>query len=180
MGEAIYAESGIIAEIDQMVLFVTDKNKQEVIGICQNMFDKLKKKLNEDPESEWLKKPVIDLASLNNIQAETVDELHSILREIVTVSDETMDTVVEHSEELHDLFSQIIQSYRFAEDACVPDLTEVRAFYSDRWNGDEVPIGEACFIFEVEPCFEERKTQMGKNLEKILGHCDKSTWTVSR
>ena len=60
----------------------------------------------------------------------------------------------------------------------LPVLQEVRAFTSNRLEGFGVPTGEACFIFATSDCFERILTEEGKALEKAIGHCDESEWTV--
>lgn len=58
-----------------------------------------------------------------------------------------------------------------------PRLQEIRAFGSSRVAGYEVPIDEACFIFESRPCFEKRLTAIGKIVEARFGSCEERTWT---
>lgn len=58
-----------------------------------------------------------------------------------------------------------------------PRLLEVRAFGDSRVAGYEVPIDEACFVFDSEPCFEKRLTPTGKRVAARFGDCVETNWT---
>ena len=88
-----------------------------------------------------------------------------------------IDTHVEYSEEVADLFQQIIASYSDVMGVDVPALEEVIAWGSARLNGWDVPLGVACFVFDKNECFIQTLSDEGKALKKVIGHCDVTEWT---
>jgi hypothetical protein len=79
-----------------------------------------------------------------------------------------------------DLFNKLFE----ACDLDIPYLENVVAFGSARYNGWDVPLGVACFVFSSDQfvfssdqCFEKTLSEEGKNLKKMIGHCDESEWT---
>ncbi len=51
MGIDLYAESGIIADLDSALQFIADSNKEAVIRICQEVYNKLKADTEQRPDS---------------------------------------------------------------------------------------------------------------------------------
>lgn len=182
MGVDVYSESGVLATSDEILKFVTGKNKKQVVEICQNFYDELKQESDNDPDAEWRKKTVEHFGCLNNIKAKTIDDLRQVLESVIKVSGEPakydVDTHVVYSEELQCLFSKIVEAYSLSTGKDLPYLTEVNAWGSSRYNGWDVPKGVACFIFDQDSCFERSMSDEGKNLKKVIGHCDLTEWTT--
>lgn len=178
MGVDILNYSGVIASIDEMLGFVNGKNRKKIIEICQNFYDNLAKEASGKEANEWNSQRVEFFKALNKIEATTVDELKGILSSVVVVEGEPakydIDTHVEYSEELKDLWTDIILTF----DKPLPGFNGISAFGSSRYNGYDVPLGEACFIFDDDDCYTKQLSEAGKNLKKILGHCNVTDWTV--
>ena len=68
-------------------------------------------------------------------------------------------------------------AYADAHDVELPYLEEVNAWGSSRYNGYDVPLGVVCFVFDENSCFEKAISQSGKDLKKIIGHCNVTEWT---
>lgn len=178
MGVDIYTKSGILASIEDMCGFLDEKNPQQIIQVCQTFYNDMAKECEENPDCSWRKKRLEFFGSLNNIQAETIEEIQSILTDVVQVEGEPakydLDTHVQYSEELLQLWNSLLEIHKEK----LPALVSVSAWGSSRYNGYDVPLGVACFVFESEDCYTRRLTKKGKNLEKIIGHCQITDWTV--
>jgi hypothetical protein len=72
-----------------------------------------------------------------------------------------------------DLFNKLFE----ACDLDIPYLENVVAFGSARYNGWDVPLGVACFVFSSDQCFVRTLSEEGKNLKKMIGHCQETEWT---
>lgn len=182
MGVDVYSESGVLATTEEMVSFITGKNKKDVIQICQEFYDNLKHESDQEPDSEWRIERYQFFEALNSIQAKTIADLREVVSGVVRVSGKPgkydLDTHVLHSDDLLSLFSHIVSSYEQSHDIALPELNSVEAWGSARYNGWEVPLGEACFVFDKNDCFEQRMSESGQLLKKVIGHCDVTDWTV--
>ena len=176
MGTDIWSSKGIIADESEVVAFINGKNKKLVIKTCQEFYEELLDQYKENPE-EWRKQLVDDFDGIYNISTKaTIAEIRRALQSIVKVEGEVSkygDCYVEHSEYLMDLFNKLFEVC----DLDVPYLENVVAFGSARYNGWDVPLGVACFVFSSDQCFEKTLSEEGKNLKKMIGHCDESEWT---
>lgn len=185
MGVDVYSGSGVICEVDQAVKFINGKNKSAVIKICAEFYNELVAESEKNPEDQWRK----DTLKFFNPLKKFVDgehqgrigDIQEIVASVVTVSGEPskydLDTHVNYSEEVADLFQKIIASYSEAMDVDVPYLEEVTAWGSSRYNGWDVPKGVACFVFQESDCYTKALSEEGKALKKVIGHCDLTEWT---
>lgn len=177
MGVDIYSCSGIIASIDDMLSFITPKNTDQVLKICQDFYNKIEVEVcNTDEQYKHYAQQKLEFFKpLNNISKET---LNGALCEVVKVEGEPakydIDTHVQYGEELQELWELILETH----DKQMPSFTGVSAWGSARYNGYDVPLGVACFIFDDSDCFEKKLSTAGKNLKKVLGHCSVTEWTV--
>ena len=176
MGTDIWSSKGIIADESEVVAFINGKNKKLVIKTCQEFYDELRDQYIESPD-EWREQIVNDFEGINNISTKaTIAEIRRALQSIVKVEGEVSkygDCYVEHSEYLMDLFNKLFE----ACDLDIPYLENVVAFGSARYNGWDVPLGVACFVFSSDQCFVRTLSEEGKNLKKMIGHCEESEWT---
>jgi hypothetical protein len=149
------------------------KNKKLVIKTCQEFYDELRDQYIESPD-EWREQIVNDFEGINNISTKaTIAEIRRALQSIIKVEGEVSkygDCYVEHSEYLMDLFNKLFE----ACDLDIPYLENVVAFGSARYNGYDVPLGVACFVFSSDQCFVRTLSEEGKNLKKMIGHCQET------
>jgi len=178
MGVDVSSQSGVIASTSEIIKLVNGKNKKKILELCQDFYDEVYSDHINYKECSWRKEVVEYFSSLNNIQAKTVGDLKDILGSLVKVSGEPakydLDTHVEYGEEVCLLWQKIIEE---GLDVELPHLEEVTAFGSCRYNGYDVPLGEACFVFSESCCFEKSLSDIGKNLKKAIGHVDVTEWT---
>ena len=173
MGTDIYSSKGIIADESEVVRFINGKNKKIVIQTCQEFYDEL---LDLSHPDEW-RHLVDDFDGINLISTKaTIAEVRKALQSVIKVKGEVAkygECYVEHSEYLMDLFNKLFE----ACDLNVPYLENVVAFGSARYNGYDVPLGVACFVFSSNECFVRTLSEEGENLKKMIGHCDETEWT---
>ena len=176
MGIDVYSGKGVIADSDQIVLFVNGKNKKKVIQTCQAWYDNLVSEYKDDP-SDWKQQVVTDFEGISLISTKaTIAEVRKALQSVIHVQGEVAkygECYVEHDEYLMDLFNKLFEVC----DLGLPYLTNVTAFGSARYNGWDVPLGVACFVFSSNDCFVKILSEEGKNLQKMIGHCDETEWT---
>lgn len=181
MGVDVSSSSGVLAETDDMLKLITGKTKKAVLEICQDFYNELESQVADNPDQSWYQETRDYFKALNNIQAKTIGDLREIVGSVVQVSGKPgkydLDTHVVHSEYLQDLFSKIVGAYADAHDVELPYLEEVNAWGSSRYNGWDVPLGVVCFVFDEDSCFEKAISQSGKDLKKIIGHCNVTEWT---
>ena len=176
MGTDIYSGKGVIADIDDIVRFVNGKNKRTVIKTCQEWYNGILDEYKENPD-EWRKQVVDDFDGIYNISTKaTIAEVRRALQSVVKVEGEVAkygDCYVEHSDYLMDLFNKLFEVCGLD----VPYLENVTAFGSARYNGWDVPLGVACFIFSSDECFVRTLSEKGESLQKMIGHCHETEWT---
>lgn len=186
MGVDVYSGSGVICEVDQAVKFINGKNKSAVIEICAEFYNELVAESEKNPEDEWRKDTLKFFKPLKGFHGDkppkmTIKQVQDAVASVVTVSGEPakydIDTHVNYSEEVADLFQKIIASYSEAMDVDVPYLEQVTAWGSSRYNGWDVPLGVACFVFQESDCYTKALSEEGKALKKVIGHCDLTEWT---
>tara|TARA_B100000929_G_C15495007_1_gene415708 strand:- start:84 stop:587 length:504 start_codon:yes stop_codon:yes gene_type:complete len=164
MGTDVYSESGIIAGIDEMVGLIRKKDLKTVIDICEN----------KSLES------LADLEPLKTINKKsTIEEVREALFECVKVHGEPAkygsdECYLENEYAVAVLWGEILSETR----PTLPSLNEVRIFDSPRYNGWDVPLGEACFIFNSSDCFIRTLSEEGKALKRAIGHCETTEWTI--
>jgi len=185
MGTDIYQNSGVLCGIDDIVKFINGKNKKIVIEICTEFYDNLKSEAEgKDTDSSCSNrfKHFEPLAAFRSNTKMTISDVREVAASVVKVSGEPakydLDTHVVQSEEVLELFGKIVDSYRDATSIDIPLLEEVNAWGSSRYNGWDVPIGEACFVFNEDECYTKQVSDEGKNLKKVIGHCDVTEWTT--
>ena len=166
MGTDVWNESGVIASNDDMVRLIRKKDLKTIIGICK---------------SESLAKlEITELESLKAIKkGSTIEEVKAALYECVKVHGEPSkygndECYMENECAVFALWSEIISETRPE----LPNLTQVRIFDSSRYNGYDVPLGEACFIFDSDSCFIQTLSDEGKALRKAIGFCSPTEWTI--
>lgn len=163
MGTDVYSEQGIIASTDDMISLIRKKDLKNVISVCKD--DTLE---------------IDELKPLKKISATTtLEELKSILSDCVVVHGEPQkygsdDCYLENEYQLHVLWGEIIGKTRPE----LPTLTQISLFDSPRYNGWDVPLGEACFIFDSSDCFIKSLSDEGRALKKAIGHCNTTEWTI--
>ena len=161
MGMDIYAESGVIATISDMVRIIRKKDLRKVI----NAIEDLTQDENFDTEVS---------VSKNS----TLEEVREALIDCENIKGEPSkyggDCHIENGYELLELWNRIIEVARPE----LPSLMDVRIFDSGRVNGWDVPHGESCYIFDQDECFETKLSDTGKSLKRAIGHCVQTEWTV--
>jgi len=177
MGTDVWSEKGVIVKSDKMINLVNDTNINAIKSLCISYYEQ---NIGSDiKEDEWDDVSINEyfgvLKKLNDFSLKQVKEaLNSIIQ--IEGSPAKYDTsiTVRHSDTLLDLFSYILENI-FPK---LPKLIEVRAFGSGRFNGYNVPLGVACFVFDDSSCFKQTLTTNGKEMSKIFGHCDITEWTI--
>ena len=176
MGTDIWSSKGIIADESEVVRFINGKNKKIVIQTCQEWYDGVVDEYKNDP-SDWKQQVVTDFEGIDKISTKaTIAEVRKALQSVIKVKGEVAkygECYVENSEYLMDLFNKLFE----ACDLDVPYLENVVAFGSARYNGYDVPLGVACFVFSSNECFVRTLSEEGENLKKMIGHCDETEWT---
>lgn len=177
MGTDILNYSGVIASTYDMMGFVNGKNRKKVIEVCQKFYDEQVKLAAEEPDNTYRKERVEFFKSLDKIKVKTLPELKAILTNLVQVEgdeDAGDDVSVRHSYQLKELWDGILETY----DKLLPNFSGIEVWGSSRLNGYDVPICEACFVFDDNSCYIKQLSEIGKNLKKAIGHCDAVSWTV--
>jgi hypothetical protein len=176
MGIDVYSGKGVIADSDDVVRFVNGKNKKIVIQTCQAWYDNLVSEYKDDP-SDWKQQVVTDFEGISLISTKaTIAEVRKALQSVIKVEGEVAkygECYVEHAEYLMDLFNKLFEVCNLG----LPYLTNVTAFGSARYNGWDVPLGVACFVFSSDDCFVKVLSEEGENLQKMIGHCNETEWT---
>ena len=166
MGMDIYADSGVIASLGDVIGMI---RKKDLKGVKQAIYNTL------DSHKDWKKGKEV----LKPIEHKTsFDDVISALAKLGGVHGEPSkygndDCYVEDSYEVTALWNEIIEQTR----PVLPELKVITVFDSGRVNGWDVPLGEVCFIFDASECFEEKMTSQGTQLRKAIGHCTKTEWT---
>ena len=176
MGIDVYGGRGVIADSDEVVRFVNGKNKKIVIQTCQEWYNGVLDEYKENPD-EWRKEVVDDFEGIDKISTKaTIAEVRKALQSVIKVEGEVAkygECYVQHSDYLMDLFNKLFEVC----DLDLPYLDNVTAFGSARYNGWDVPLGVACFVFSSDDCFVKVLSEEGENLQKMIGHCDETEWT---
>jgi hypothetical protein len=176
MGIDVYSGKGVIADSDEVVRFVNGKNKKIVIQTCQEWYDGVVDEYKNDP-SDWRQQVVTDFEGIDKISTKaTIAEVRRALRSVIKVGGEVAkygECYVKHDEYLMELFNKLFE----ACDLGLPYLDNVTAFGSPRYNGWDVPLGVACFVFSSDDCFVRSLSEQGENLQKMIGHCNETEWT---
>jgi len=173
MGVDIYRGSGVIATTDQVLKIVNSKTKSLIIEGCRLWYEGLVEHEYADEEEFDLFAPIKDIPKKS-----TIKQVREALASVVVVGGDADkrygDCWVQSDEFVCDLFQRLLYAANFS----LPYLAEVTAFGSNRYNGYDVPKGVACFVFDDNDCFIQKLSVNGKKLEKLIGHCDKSEWTI--
>ena len=176
MGTDIYSSKGIIADESEVVRFINGKNKKIVIQTCQEWYDGVVDEYKNDP-SDWKQQVVTDFEGIDKISTKaTIAEVRKALQSVIKVKGEVAkygECYVEHDDYLIELFNKLFEVC----DLDIPYLENVVAFGSTRYNGYDVPLGVACFVFSSNECFVRTLSEEGENLKKMIGHCDETEWT---
>jgi len=173
MGTDVYSESGIITGIDEMIGLIRKKDLKTVIDICESG-------LSAAAAGNESFSCLADLEPLKTINKKsTIEEVRDVLFECVKVHGEPTkygsdECYLENEYAVAVLWGEILSETR----PTLPSLNEVRIFDSPRYNGWDVPLGEACFIFDSSDCFITTLSDRGKALRRAIGHCETTEWTI--
>lgn len=185
MGTDISSESGVLCQTEDVVKFINGKNKKLVMEICTEFYDNLKSQSEGKGTDSWemeVFKHFEPLAAFQSNSKMSISDVREVAASVVKVSGEPakydIDTHVVHSEQLEELFGKIVDSYRDMTGIDIPSLYEVNAWGSARYNGWDVPLGEACFVFSENECYTKQISDEGKALKKVIGHCAVTEWTT--
>jgi hypothetical protein len=166
MGTDVWNESGVIASNDDMIQLIRKKDLKTIIGICKS--------------ESLVKLEITELESLKAIKkGSTIEEVKDALYECVKIHGEPSkygndDCYIENECELSTLWSEILRETRPE----LPSLNNIRIFDSSRYNGYDVPLGEACFIFDSDSCFTQTLSDEGHALKRAIGSCLLTEWTI--
>jgi len=181
MGVDISSCSGVLASVDDMVCFINGKNKKQVVEICKDFYEDMESNATQPPD-QWEKEKLENFKPLKDIASKkTISDIQEAVGSVVNVSGEPskydLDTHVLYEESVQSLFEGIISSYEDVMKVSIPYLQYVSAWGSPRYNGWDVPLGEACFVFDEEACFVKTTSDEGKSLTKAIGHCSVTEWS---
>ena len=161
------SSENVVFQIDDMLGLLKLEHLSDAVKICQDFvvvdvtWEKLFNNLNPDPTEEnlaQLKQALQDVCVVNGEPARYDHDDHYVL----------------FSEALEALWNDLLNLF-----PNLPCLEEggVRVFTSYNSNGDEVPIGPACFLFETYELYEKVLTDQGKAIKTAFGSCEFVTWT---
>ena len=175
MGTDIYSDKGVIASVEDLVKVINGKNKKDVVSICQCMYQKI---LNLKDNGSWFAEAAEHFSPLATLSPTMkINDIRALLVSLVVVNGEpakyNTDIEVAFADYIKELWDDIINHCA----PILPELKYVQAFGSSRYNGWEVPLGEACFIFDSEECYIKTLSEQGQQLKKLIGHCDETEWT---
>jgi hypothetical protein len=180
MGVDIYSSKGVICSVNEFLQIINGKNKKAIVNVCRSFWADLVAQCDKGykPEPEpWRAKLADAFNAFYHLEPTmTIKEIRKIIESVVVVEGEVSkygECHVENSEYVESLFSQILE----ASGLDLPDIEEVTAWGSGRYNGWEVPTGVACVVFDSSRCFVKTLSEEGKALKKLLGHCDETEWT---
>jgi hypothetical protein len=173
MGTDIYSSRGVIVEVDDFLKVINGKSKSDVVEVCLGFHQDLVVDVRQNPDDEWRIEKSIFFRALGGLKKSMkLSEIREIVASVVTVGGEVAkygDCWVEHSEDVQDLFTKILDACPHAND--LPYIMEVTAWGSGRNNGWDVPFGVACVVFDSESCYERTLSDQGRAVEKTFGHC---------
>lgn len=177
MGMDISSETTLVIRYETVLESLEEKDRFDLIRACRTVANDCAA-YGRNYSDEVLEKS-LDCGHLRKLDNRTtLEEVRAILRSACIVEvDESRyghDTTVLMSEVLEETLWPAIFELIEPE---FPRLLEIRAFGSSRVAGYEVPINDACFIFESSQCFEKRLTTVGKSVEARFGSCEEKTWT---
>ena len=171
MGIDISSDSGVIATVKQVLKCVNTKNKSAIIDVCNLYYKEHTLNVYSDEDSLELFSPLRDCHQMMRLC-----QVREALASTVVVEGEPSKYAtcrVKESDWVTNLFQKVLD----AAGHDLPYLKEVTAFGSNRYNGYDVPLGVACFVFDDNDCFTRKLSSSGKRLEKIIGHCEVTEWT---
>lgn len=179
MGTDIYSSRGVIVEVDDFLKVINGKSKSDVVEVCLGFHQDLIE-LQNSSFQPWRTSIELAFRPLSGLKKSMkLSEIREIVASVVTVGGEVAkygDCWVEHSEDVQDLFTKILDVCPHAND--VPYIQEVTAWGSGRNNGWDVPFGVACVVFDSESCYERTLSNQGRAVEKTFGHCKETEWTT--
>ncbi len=188
MGVDITACEGVLATIEDIVKIVNNKNKQQVLDYWNNWWspdlascehdrhEQVLGCLNFDPDEEqcgFVMSDLFEPLAETNASMLKIGVVRTLLKNMVNVEGTGLDTGVVFAEEVHSFFEGLLNKIA----PKLPYLESVEAWGSSRYNGWDVPLGVACFIFDAESCFRKVPTAAGKRLKEIIGDLDVTSWS---
>ena len=186
MGVDVYSSKGAIFTVEEFLKIVNGKNKSDVVGACHTFYQELVDAENANTDCEWRRSHpqwrsqlVESYKSLSTLKKTMkLSEIRDVISSIVTVEGEPSkygSCYVNDSEFVQELFDLILDACPEAKN--LPPIQEIEAWGSSRYNGWDVPLGVACVVFDSESCFTKTLSKQGKELKRLLGHCDETEWT---
>ena len=177
MGVDITACEGVLATIEDIVKIVNNKNKQQVLDYWNNWWSDGDNNFpNTDPDEEqcgFVMNDLFEPPAETNASMLKIGVIRTLLKNMVNVDGEGLDTGVVFEEEVHSFFQGLLNKIA----PKLPYLEGVEAWGSSRHNGWNVPLGVARFVFDVEGCFRQVPTAAGKRLKEIIGDLDVTSWS---
>ncbi|MDB4490100.1 hypothetical protein N9045_01150 [bacterium] len=174
MGVDITACEGVLATIEDIVKIVNNKNKQQVLDYWNNWWSDGDN--NFDPDDEhcgFVMNDLFEPPAETNASMLKIGVVRTRLKNMVNVDGEGLDTIVVFEGEVHSFFQGLLNKIA----PKLPYLEGVDAWGSSRYNGWNVPLGVARFVFDVEGCFRQVPTAAGKRLKEIIGDLEVTSWS---
>ena len=178
MGVDIYTGRGVVVTVEDFLKIINGKNKSNVVSVCKSYYEYL---LEQAGESEgWQKELADDYKVLSTLKTTMkLSEIRKIIASTVNMYGEPSrygECGVADAEYSEDLFTRILDTCPEADN--IPCIQEITAWGSSRYNGDDVPKGVPCVVFDSDDCFKRTLSKQGKVVEKLFGHCDETKWTT--
>tara|TARA_R110002020_G_scaffold135764_1_gene303170 strand:- start:828 stop:1367 length:540 start_codon:yes stop_codon:yes gene_type:complete len=175
MGIDYSAGHAMVLSCVDMLNLINGKNKKAILEVIQSFHDEV---LADKYSSDRAKKSVEVLSNISQKikladLKELILEYHDVIGEAGKYGGDCQFSNGLDGYDLMMLWEPII-------DVCdinLPSLTGIQVFDSYRQHMD-CPIGEPCFLFDVDDCYEKKLNSAGKNLKKFSGgYLNEVTWT---
>lgn len=179
MGVDITACEGVLASVEDIVKIVNSKNKQKVIDYWHNWWSSCGKDGDckyfnpEEEQCGFVMGDLFEPLAETNASILKIGAIRTQLKNMVNVEGTGLDTGVVFNEEVYSFFQGLLQKIS----PKLPHLESVEAWGLGRYNGWEVPLGVARFVFDTEGCFRRVPTAAGKRLKEIIGDLDVTSWS---
>lgn len=184
MGVDISSSSGVAVAATTLANIVTEENKElacrTLIRYATTMLHTLKEDMSDGALDEWDRRSKQSMArfllsAFKSLSFEsTVEDVQQMLVKMAPGREDGFDSHAENSEEALEVWGELIGGL-FPE---APKPESTLFIGSPRYQGWDLPQGEALFVFEENECFERVKTEAGKELDSMLGETTElNSWT---
>ena len=151
---------------NEILSILKAKNKKPILEVIQSFHDEI---IRDKYSSEKAKESVAVLDNINpKIKLADLKQLileyHDVIGEAGKYSGDCRFANDLDGYDLMMLWEPIIE----VSGETLPALTGIQIFDSYRQHMD-CPIGEPCFLFDVDDCYEKQLNEAGKNLKKFSG-----------